>query len=419
MAADAERTAVCPRQKPPARSAPAGLPKKPAMKVVVVRDWAELAHYADAWDALAEAALEPNAFYESWLLRPALETYGRGHDLRVVLVLADLPAGSPHTPLLCGVFPLERRRSYKGLPVSVLALWKYVHCYLCTPLVRAAYARPCLEAFFSWLAHDRGGAPLLELRWVPGEGPFQRLLWELLEAQRQPAVIEDYFSRALLCPRDSAKAYLEETLSGERRRRLRKHEERLAEQGPLEYAELEAGADPGPWLDDFLRLEASGWKGQEGTALGCRDEDRRFFLTVMNEASRRGRLLMLALRLAGRPVALACDLLAGPGSYVYKLAFDEAHAACSPGALLELERLRRVHDRPELRWVDSCNAPGPALLKDLWADRRLVETVLIAPGKAPGHLVLAVLPLLRWLRRKAASPFRWLRRRREKAGGPT
>jgi len=162
------------------RAPSASLPKKLALSVRVVEDWAQLEQYVPAWDALAASALEPNVFYESWMLRPALELLGQGSDLLFVLVVAELPAGSPQAPFLCGLFPLERRRRYKGLPVRALALWRYVHCYLCTPLIHAAYARECLQVFFDWLANDRRGAPLLECTWIPGEGLFRRLLNELL-----------------------------------------------------------------------------------------------------------------------------------------------------------------------------------------------------------------------------------------------
>lgn len=393
-----------------------GLPKDPSLSVVVVEGWEGLEPYVRAWDALAAAALEPNVFYESWMLKPALESYGRGKDLLFVLVLADLPPGSLHAPLLCGFFPLQRRHGYKGLPVKTLALWCHVHCYLCTPLIHAAYAPKCLAAFFHWLATDRRGAALLECKWVPGEGPFHRLLAEYLAEQRKVTLIEETYARAMLCPRASARAYLEEVLSGERRRRLRRHEERLGDKGKVEYVALGPDDDAVAWLEEFLRLEAAGWKGREGTALQCRAEDRRFFLDALAEAHRRGRLMMMALRVDGKPVALFCDLIAAPWSFVFKLTFDEGHAAFSPGALLELEKVRRLHDRPDIRQADSCNAPGPSLLKDLWADRRLIETILIAPGKAPGPLVVSLLPLLRWARRKVAGFVGLFRCRRAATG---
>jgi CelD/BcsL family acetyltransferase involved in cellulose biosynthesis len=399
-----ERTATV------ARPLAAGLPKKPKLSVVVAESWAELEPYVAGWERLAAAAVEANVFYEPWMFKPALESLGRGEKFVFVLVLAEVPPGSPHAPLVCGFFPLVRRRRYKCFPVSTLALWGHIHCYVCTPLLHAAYASECLHAFFEWMRTDRRGAALLECKWIPGEGPFHRLLVEHLVEQRLSSLVEGSYARALWCPRANAQAYLEEVLSGERRRRLRRHEERLKEEGKVEYAALTSAADARSWLEEFLRMEAAGWKGQEGTALQCREEDRRFFLDALMEAFQRGRLMMMGLHLNGRPIALFCDLLAEPWSFVFKLTFDEAYARFSPGALLELEKIRRLHERPEIRWADSCNAPGPSLLKELWADRRLIDMMAIASGKAPGPLVLALAPLLRWVRRTARGLVEGVRR---------
>lgn len=402
--------------------------RDPTLSIVTATSWAELEPYQSAWDALAEAALEPNVFYESWMVKPALECLGSEQELLFVLVVADLPGGSRHSPLVVGFFPLERCHRYKRLPVSALGLWRYIHCYLCTPLVHASFARECLAAFFNWLATDLRGASLLECTWVPGEGAFHRLLMEHLAEHRIPSLLEECYCRALLSPQGSGQEYIDRALSGERRRRLRKHEERLRQKGQIEYVALASQDDAQAWLEEFLRLEAAGWKGREGTAQQCREEDRRFFLDALLEAFRRGRLMMMSLRLDGRPVALFCDLLAEPWSFVFKLTFDEEYAAFSPGVLLELEKIRRLHERPAVRWVDSCNAPGSSLLKHLWDDRRLIETLLIAPGPAPGPFVVSLLPLLRWTRRKMSAFLGRLKRERpavkpagtgEAVSGPT
>ncbi len=388
---------------------PARSPRDAALSILTASSWTELEPYLSAWDALAEAALEPNVFYESWMVKPALECLGSAQDLLFVLVVADPSGGSRRSPFLVGFFPLERRRRYKRLPINALALWRYVHCYLCTPLVHASYAHECLAAFFNWLATDPRGASLLECTWVPGEGPFHRLLMEHLAEHRLLSLLEECYCRALLSPQGSGQDYIDRVLSGERRRRLRKHEERLRQKGKVEYTALTAGDDAQAWLEAFLSLEAAGWKGREGTALQCHQEDRRFFVDALLEAFRRGRLMMMGLRLDGRPVALFCDLVAEPWSFVFKLTFDEQYAAFSPGVLLELEKIRRLHERSTVRWVDSCNAPGSSLLKHLWDDRRLIKTLLIAPGPAPGPFIVSLLPLLRWIRQKMSAflrPFR-------------
>src|SRR5438128_1871759 len=146
-----------------------------SFSVVAVRDFGELERHAAAWEDLAAAAVEPNVFYEPWMLLPALRAYGRGLPLTVVLVFAHHQARPQAPPLLCGLFPLECRRRLKGLPVRVASSWYYAHCYLGVPLVRAGLGHECLEALCHWLATDRRGAILLECFRIAGEGAFHHL----------------------------------------------------------------------------------------------------------------------------------------------------------------------------------------------------------------------------------------------------
>ncbi|MBM4071700.1 MAG: hypothetical protein FJ271_22660 [Planctomycetes bacterium] len=94
-----------------------------AFTIVVARSIEELIPYADAWDDLARNALEPNVFYESWMLLPALRAY-KSPNVMVVLVFSNLAPQRHGKPLLCGLLPLERHR-YPF--VHVLRLWNYIH----------------------------------------------------------------------------------------------------------------------------------------------------------------------------------------------------------------------------------------------------------------------------------------------------
>jgi CelD/BcsL family acetyltransferase involved in cellulose biosynthesis len=399
----------------PRNAAPPPRPAPPAaFSVAAIQDFAELEKYTSAWDDLAAAAVEPNVFYESWMLLPALRAYGAGKPLTVLLVFSHGARGSRGEPLLCGLFPLERRGRFGGIPIRAPRLWRHVHCYLTVPLVRAGFGPECLQAVFDWLAKDRRGGSLLECEEITGDGPFYHLLLDYLEAGGRAWAVESAHTRALLRQGDGG-GYLEAVLSGEKRKKLRRAEERLAETGPVQYVELAEDGDVEAWLTDFLRLEASGWKGREGTALDCNGVDRDFFLTAARGAFQRRRLSMLALHVGGRPVAQLCNFLAAHGAFAFKVAYDADYARFSPGVLLELEGVRRMHARPAIRWMDSCSPPGPSLTKTLWMHRRIIQTILVETGRRPGRLVLAALPLLRWLRRGAGA---WFRRHRTRAQAP-
>ena len=97
----------------------------------------------------------------------------------------------------------------------------------------------------------------------------------------------------------------------------------------------------------FIELEASGWKGRAGTAIGCREDDRRFFGEVFAEAFRRERLIVTGLDLAGKP--LARHVHAGRRAKAasrFKLAYDEAHEKSSPGMLGGGRQRAPVHGEP-------------------------------------------------------------------------
>lgn len=388
-------SAPAPVTKPPVRRPP--VPDDASFTFVVVRTAEDLAPYRAAWDDLAREALEPNPFYESWMLLPAIDAFGAAASLQFVLVFAPSPDRGER--VLCGFFPLERRRKYRCLPLGYLSLWRHSCCFLSLPLLRASCAGGCLSAFLDWLATDPRGSALLELPWSPGDGPFWQLLVNLnLQRSRLTYVTEQY-ARCLLRPRADAEAYLAESLTAHERKEVRRKEKRLADLGRVEYRATRPGDDVGPWTEAFLRLEAEGWKGRQGTAMASIPEEAAFFRGVVAEAARQGRLRMLGLFLNNEPIALKCNFLAGTGSFAFKIAFDERHGRLSPGYQLEIANLRDFHDSGEVQWMDSCSDCQPSMFDRLWLDWRVIQTLLLSTGRRPGDLVVSVLPLMRWLRR--------------------
>jgi hypothetical protein len=174
----------------------------------------------------------------------------------------------------------------------------------------------------------------------------------------------------------------------------------LSEVGRLDYDEIAPNADASVWIEEFLQLESSGWKGREGSAMNSNEPDRCFFKAITTEAFRRERLEMIALRLEGRPIAYKCNFLAGRASFTFKIAFDENYSQFSPGMLLEIENVRRLHAQSKIEWVDSCADPGNFMFNRLWLGRRTIQNVLVSTGKAPGDLFVSASPLFSWINHK-------------------
>jgi CelD/BcsL family acetyltransferase involved in cellulose biosynthesis len=377
-------------------SAPAG----PKMTVQLIEDAAALTDHVAAWEDLAADAIEPNVFHEPWMLRPALRAFGAGQRLQFVLIYRN-PARPKDAAQLCGFFPLERRKRYKGLPVSVLAAWRHLHCFLCTPLLRAGHALEALETFLRWARTDRRGAAVIDFGTITADGPFQEVLVDYLYKHRTLNFVSESWTRALLKIRPSAEEFLTTALSTGYRKEMRRLRRRLGELGRLESRLLDEAGAVDWWLDAFLALEAAGWKGQcgEGTAIGLHADQRTYFREVVHEAFRRDRLQMAGLFLENRPIAMTLNVLSGRGGFHCKIAYDESLARFSPGVQLELDLVEHAHRRPGLRWLDSCAVPDHPMINRLWPDRRVMQKVAVSTGRRAGDLAVSLPPLARWLKR--------------------
>jgi CelD/BcsL family acetyltransferase involved in cellulose biosynthesis len=363
----------------------------PAPAVVVLRGTSAIGEIVPAWDELAGAALEPNPFYESWMLRPAIEHLAAGQDIQLVTVWAGDKLGA--------LLPVQRQRRYKGLPIRTLRAWRHRHCLLGTPLVRAEGEATYVAALVEWF---RKAASVVELDYLPADGPVYRLLTRTPLA----AVPWEGYERALFRRARDADTYVATAVSRQDRQEVRRRERRLAERGAVAHVTLRPGDSLERWLGELLQLEAGGWKGKQGSALACSESNRRFATEIFTAAYRRGRLHMVGLDLDGKPLARCSSILAGSGGYAFKTAYDEAFARFSPGVIVEVDRIRALHDSAEVQWMDSFTDAGNVVLNRLWNERLKIQGLVFATGTL-GRLALDTLPLLRrakrWFQRRKTS----------------
>jgi CelD/BcsL family acetyltransferase involved in cellulose biosynthesis len=347
-------------------------------KTEIIGDSAALGRLIPQWEDLAANALEPNPFYEHWMLLPALECFAKPGEVEIFTLWKE--------GRLAALFPFTRARRYRGLPVGVLSAWRHRHCLLTTPLVRAEGAAGSCAALLGWL---RAEAPLLEISYLQADGPFNAAL--ALAGAR--ACADNQYERALLVKERDADSYIAGSLSRHLRQELRRRERRLGERGKVTHTVMRPDGDLERWVDEFLRLEAAGWKGREGSALACSESNRRFATEIFGGAFARGRLHMVGVDLDGKPLARCLSILAGEGSYAFKTAYDEEFARYSPGVIVEVDRIREFHGLPGAQWMDSFTAPDNKVLDSVWKGRRAIQRLLIGAGPR-GRLAIAALPLL-------------------------
>lgn len=234
------------------------------------------------------------------------------------------------------------------------------------------------------------------------DGPFGALVRETFaDTSWSMDVVTE--RRALLVREPDMKA----AISTKHAKELRRLERRLAEHGDVAYAALRPDEDWRPWLDDVLAVEASGWKGAEGSAIQSKDQDAAFFRCIVREAHARGRLQLLRLDVAGRPVAVKLNLRTRDRSYAVRIGYDEEFSQYSPGVLLELFNIRALEQEPvEIQTMDSCAVEDHGMINRLWSGRREIAAVTLARRGAPLRAAVGLRPLGRWVRKAARSRFR-------------
>ena len=341
--------------------------------LVAIRD-ADAALLA-RWHDLAERAAEPNPFFAPGMALAAARELPGGDADRLVTVMDGRE--------LVFALPVRPARHYRRIPVRTVRAWGHPYAFLDSPLVAGDPAR-CWEAALGalrgtgarWLACDR----------LPADGPAR----DGLDAVAGGVVLAGH-ERAIVRRRPRPD-YLDGRLSAQRRKRLRRSQKRLAEAlGSAPALRDRARDDLAGALDRFLALELAGWKGRAGTALAARPADAVFFRAAMGAAHEAGRAQVWELAADGAPVASLCAVVAGRGVFHLKIAYDEAHAAHSPGLQLEVAILEEAfHADPAVDWIDSCTDGGESPSTLLYPDRRVMETVLVPLG-GDGARALATL----------------------------
>jgi CelD/BcsL family acetyltransferase involved in cellulose biosynthesis len=349
----------------------AGSPPRAASAQLSFVPWRALESEIGAWDRLALRASEPNPFFEGWYLLPSLRRLP-GTD--AVGVLRFEQDGE-----LAGLLPMVRAGRYYRWPVPQLSSWLHDNCFCGVPLVARGAEMPFWRAVLRWADAEPGMALFMHLRGMVLGGPMHAALGAVAACDGRQVEVVHSEARAMLASDLSPDAYLEASLSGKKRKELRRQASRLADEGEVAFDRRTDAQGIALWCAAFLDLERAGWKGKAGSALGCAEATANLFCESLEGAAARGRLERLTLTLDGRPIAMLATFLASPGAYSYKTAFAEDFARFSPGVLLQRENLR-VLDHAEIAWSDSCAQADHPMIDHLWRERRSIGRLSIAIG---------------------------------------
>lgn len=134
---------------------------------------------------------------------------------------------------------------------------------------------------------------------------------------------------------------------------LRRQTRRLEEQGiRIEFSVERQPGRVAECIGEYGRLEATGWKGTEGTAVTAENQQGRFYRDVLEKFCTKGEGAIYRLLFSGKVVATDLCLERNGMMAVLKIAYDESLAGISPGKFLHREILRQLFQEQNIEVVE-------------------------------------------------------------------
>jgi CelD/BcsL family acetyltransferase involved in cellulose biosynthesis len=318
------------------------------------------AEMTEAWADLISRALEPNVFMEPGFALSAAQHLARAD--RPTFVAAWEPDTAGPRGRLVALWALVLPTSVVGSHVATL--WCHKQSALGVPLIDARCAERVVAAVFTWLAEAFPRLRVLVFpKLVRSGATFPRLLAHALDSGLEWRLLDQYERAALFADGGELK------LSKQHREQLRRQRRKLERHGQVGVRSAGEPGDIRDATEAFLALEESGWKGRHRTALLSDISRAAFARTMTRRLAREQKCRIDALTLDERPIAMGIVLRSRERSFFWKIAYDEAFAAQSPGVQLALEVTRIEQSAGAGRVTDSCTARGNTMIERLWPDR--------------------------------------------------
>jgi CelD/BcsL family acetyltransferase involved in cellulose biosynthesis len=344
----------------------------------------------DRWRRLAAAAIEPNPFFEPEYVLAQARALGAFGDVTLAVV-TDGDAWA-------ACMPVRRLGSWHRIPIASQSTWRgsaALPSLVGTPLVAAPdAARALVDSLVA--TH---GSSFVALEWLVADGPMYGAIADAIARSGVRCIEFERFERAFLTRRVEDD-YFERSMKGKHRGVMRRRWKKLDQQLGGEPRIVDVTGDPAA-VEELIEIEGASKLAAGGMVLRSDPAYEVFFREMCAGFAAVGRLELHALRFGDQTLAIRCNLLADPGIFYFKVAYDEALAQFSPGIRLEVESFHRFHARAQSEWVDSCSDPNNETMNRLLPERRkLVTLVLVKPGlRAPA--TAAALRAGRGLRERA------------------
>ena len=318
------------------------------------------------WSALADATVEGNVFFHPGFALPAMRHFGGG-----AVGVATVAAGSR----LVTAAPIVRKRL--GGVAPAVSVWTHPYGPLGLPLVDAESVDEAVPALIEGLAPANAGISLT-IPDVPLDSSIAVAVMKHAEATDRPIAVLTPHHRAVL-KRPAVPVDLRAAQPPRRRKEYTRQMRRLGDLGRVVLETATERDRVCARFEEFVALEAAGWKGRAGSALASLLPAAEFAREAVFNLSAAGAVRIDSMRLDDHPIAILVSFTTGATAFTWKIAYDEAYARFSPGAQLMMDVASSLFADPTVARIDSCATADHPMVDHLWPDRMAIGTVVLGP----------------------------------------
>ena len=324
-------------------------------QITVIRDDGPFLELADEWDRMAADRFAGHPFRRHFWFAHYRRAFFPKAPLCVVTARrqGELVGGMP---MILG------RRRMGGIPLKETRLLAGDHSHLNRILV-ATGDDGVMTGFFETLQQE--GVDLIYVEDVPDlypSGPWMaefcrdhRLGFECRAVRQSPFIptvgsFDEYRKR----------------LSKKFREILNNRMNKINRAGGFEIRNFDQAGDVLAALEQMEAISRGSWQGQNGTGLFSGERNRLFYTALITQALTHGYGRVAILLFDRQPAAFEFHVLHGRTEYCLKAEYASAYDAVAPGAVLDLELVKRAFasevevydllgyaDSYKLRWTEQ------------------------------------------------------------------
>lgn len=326
------------------------------MPVRVIKGIKEFESLAVGWDDLLDSFPYRDLCYSFEWYANWLRSFADERHLRIVAV--------EDADRLLSVLPLyEDRIRYSNISLRVVKSLTNFHSHRFDMLARADGGELLAQTVAA--AFAAGRQQVMVLDYVPADSYLMKWLADVSQEMNWHYFISDFCTNCLVRPINSFDEFYG-SLDGKFRKNVNAAWRKATSRGGMALHSLSRAEDIDAFLGRGFALEASGWKGNNGSAIASNASTRQFYEGIARDFHRRGWMKAYLLENGGDDLAFYYCIAGYNAIRALKIGVNDQLRHLGPGMLITKEVLAALHDAGGFDVWDFCG--GEARWKRDWAN---------------------------------------------------